>query len=444
MTGAARVTGWRALARNDTVRALVVVAILLALIIILPRWSLFSPIFRTTQLTNLAALSIIALGLNLLTGFNGQISLGHSGIALAGAYAMGISMTVGIAGVEFHPILAVLFAGAVGAVIGVLIGIPALRLAGPYLAIATLALAIAMPIILKWNQIADVTGGATGIQLGVDPNPPGFLADLVGGSEAEREARWRFYIVAFPAVSLGLIAWTLIRTRIGRAWVAIRDSEVGAQQMGVNVALYKTLAFAISATYAALGGALLTFANLSFISPESFTLIDSIAYLTAIVIGGLATIPGAVLGSAFLTFQEEIIDWLLAEDWTFAAGSHHLFAFPSPLSYILGLIQNRWEFSPLPSPEPATNVQDLRLAVYGTILILVMIFMPYGFWGFMRRLASWKPATEVSRYRAAGGLAGYLGQRLVRPLADRLRFNRGTWRRPGDAQVPTPRSDDKQ
>ena len=112
---------------NDAVRAVVTITALTAFIYILPHWSLFSPIFRITQLTNLAGLAIIAIGLNLLTGYNGQISLGHSGIALAGAYAMGIAITIGIAGVELHPILAVIFAGAVGAAIGVVIGIPALR-----------------------------------------------------------------------------------------------------------------------------------------------------------------------------------------------------------------------------------------------------------------------------------------------------------------------------
>lgn len=416
------------LRRNDTFKALVMIALLLALIVILPRWSLFSPIFRTTQLTNMAALSIIAIGLNLLTGYNGQISLGHSGIALAGAYAMGISITIGVAGVEFHPIIAVLFAGAVGAFIGVLIGVPALRLTGPYLAIATLALAIAMPIILKWQQIDEVTGGATGIQLGVDPTAPGFLEGLVGGTEAERIARWRFYIIAFPALIMGVIAWNLARTRIGRAWVAIRDSEIGAQQMGINVGFYKTLAFAISAAYAAIGGALLTYSNLSFISPESFSLFDSIAYLIAIVVGGLATIPGAVLGAAFITFQEEIIDWLLADDWTFAVGSNMLFAVPSPLSYAFGLIQNKWEWDfPLVTPQPADRAQDLRGAVYGLVLIVVMIFMPFGFWGFFRRLGSWRPWNEYGRIRSAGGLSGYLQQRFRNPLLDRLGFNKGTW-----------------
>lgn len=416
------------LRRNDTVRAVVTIAALIALILILPRWSLFSPLFRTTQLTNMAALSIIAIGLNLLTGYNGQISLGHSGIALAGAYAMGISMTIGVAGVQFHPIIAILFAGAVGAFIGILIGVPALRLTGPYLAIATLALAIAMPIILKWNQIAEVTGGATGIQLGVDPTAPGFLEDLVGGTEAERVARWRFYIIAFPALMMGLIAWNLTRTRIGRAWVAIRDSEIGAQQMGINVGFYKTLAFSISAAYAAIGGALLTYSNLSFISPESFSLFDSIAYLIAIVVGGLASIPGAVLGAAFITFQDEIIDWLLADDWTFAAGSHQLFRFPSPLSYAFGLIQNKWEFgSPLITPRPADGVQDLRGAVYGLVLVVVIIFMPFGFWGFFRRLGAWRPWDDWRRMRTSGGLSGYLQQRMRNPLLDRLTGNKGTW-----------------
>ncbi|MEX2238551.1 MAG: branched-chain amino acid ABC transporter permease [Dehalococcoidia bacterium] len=416
------------LRRNDAVRAAVMLVLLAALIFILPRWSLFSPNFRLTQLTNLAGLAIIAMGLNLLTGYNGQISLGHSGIALAGAYAMGVAMTIGVAGVEFHPILAVLFAGAVGATIGVLIGVPALRLTGPYLAIATLALALAMPIILKWNQIAEVTGGATGIQLGVDPRPPSFLEDIVGGGDL-MEARWAFYIVAFPALFMGILAWNLTRTRIGRAWIAIRDSEIGAQQMGINVGFYKTLAFSISAMYAAIGGALITYANLSFISPESFTLVDSIAYLTAIVVGGLATIPGAVLGAAFITFQEEIIDWVLADDWTFAVGSHLLFSLPSPLTYALGILQNRWEWGFPPDPEPATNVQDLRLPVYGVILILVMTFLPYGFWGLFKRIANWRPWRDIG---TAGGVGPYFNQRLRQPLLDRLRPSRGTW----TAQTP--------
>ncbi|HET9199552.1 MAG TPA: branched-chain amino acid ABC transporter permease [Dehalococcoidia bacterium] len=422
----------RRLHRNDTVRAIVTIVGLAIFIYILPQWSLFSPIFRITQLTNLAGLAIIAIGLNLLTGYNGQISLGHSGIALAGAYAMGIAITIGIAGVELHPILAVLFAGAVGAAIGILIGIPALRLTGPYLAIATLALAIAMPIILKWNQISDVTGGATGIQLGINSLPPEFLEDFVGGTPEEQAARWRYYVVAFPALIMGIIAWNLTRTRIGRAWVAIRDSEVGAQQMGINVGFYKTLAFSISSAYAAIGGALITYSNLSFISPESFTLLDSIAYLTAIVVGGLATVPGAALGAAFITFQEEIIDWTLADEWTFAIGSHMLFAIPSPLSYIFGLIQNEWRWEPWPNPEPAGNIQDLRLPIYGLILILVMTFMPYGFWGFFKRIAGWRPWKEYGRYRESGSAGAYFDQRLRQPVLDRLGRNRGTW----SAQTP--------
>jgi branched-chain amino acid transport system permease protein len=427
MSKAGATSTFERLRRNDTVRAAVTITALIVLIIVLPRWSLFSPVFRTTQLTSLAALVIIATGLNLLTGYNGQISLGHSGIALAGAYALGISLTIGVAGIQFHPIIAVLFAGAVGAAIGIAIGIPALRLSGPYLAIATLALAIAMPIILKWAQIEEVTGGATGIQLGVDPAPPSeFWADLVGGNEQEQVARWRYYIIAFPALIMGIIAWTLTRTRIGRAWVAIRDSEVAAEQMGINIALYKTLAFSISAFYAAIGGALLTYANLSSVAPETFTLTDSISYITAIVIGGLASIPGALLGAAFVTFQDEIVEWLLAPDWTIAVGSHQIFDFPSPLSYLLGLIQNRWVFDPFPEPNAATNVDSLELAVYGLVLILVMIFMPFGFWGFFRRAANWRPWREYGRYRDTGSMSMYLNQRFTQPLLSRLGRGTGT------------------
>jgi ABC-type branched-subunit amino acid transport system permease subunit len=202
--------------------------------------------------------------------------------------------------------------------------------------------------------------------------------------------------------------------------------------MGINVGFYKTLAFSISSAYAAIGGALITYSNLSFISPESFTLLDSIAYLTAIVVGGLATVPGAALGAAFITFQEEIIDWSLADEWTFAVGSHMLFAIPSPLSYIFGLIQNEWTWEPWPNPEPAGNIQDLRLPMYGLILILVMTFMPYGFWGFFKKVAGWRPWNEYGRYRESGSAGAYFDQRLRQPVLDRLGRNRGTW----SAQTP--------
>jgi branched-chain amino acid transport system permease protein len=289
------------------------------------------------QMTTFAVWLVVLMGLNLLTGYSGQISLGHGALVACGAYIFAILLdnTATPVGV------AVLVGGLGTAVIGFGIGIPALRLSGPYLAIATLALIVSMPQLLKLDAISDWTGGATGIDLPL-VRAPGAVDGLMD------DRQWLYYTVMTPAVIMTVLAWNITRSRIGRAFVALRDSEVGAQQMGVNIALYKTLAFALSALYAGIGGALFAYSQ-DFVSPDSFSVFQSITFLVAVVIGGLGSILGAILAAAFFTFQTGVITRLT---------------------------------------EVIPAVDKLRWAVYGVVLIIVMIFLPTGAAGLVRQVAS--------------------------------------------------------
>ena len=184
--------------------------------------------YRTFQFTTLAIFAVTVLGLNMLTGYTGQISLGHAAFVLVGATVAAMLITGHVGGVNVHPIPAVLVGGLVAAAVGVLVGVPALRLAGPYLAVVTLGLTIAMPIILKSKYLDDYTAGAHGILL-KKPTPPGVIGDYLFPAE------WQYYIALLPAVLMVLMAWNILRSRVGRAFIALRDSEAGAQMAGVNV-----------------------------------------------------------------------------------------------------------------------------------------------------------------------------------------------------------------
>jgi len=314
----------------------------------------------------------IVVGLNLLSGYNGQVSLGHAAFVLLGGYVLGIGITTGFAGVVLPPALAVLAAGMLAAAIGVAVGIPALRLSGPYLAIATLALILIAPTILKHDLLSGVTGGAQGLAY-ARPEAPEVFQGLT------TSAQWRYYIVSLPRAFLLLIAWNLVDSRIGRALTAIRDNELAAAQMGINVPFFKVATFSVSAGYAGVGGALLSYARLGFISADSFTLIDSVGYLTGVVLGGLASIPGSILGGLFLSYQMEIIDFLTRSTWNLG-----LLDVPSPLAYFLGLVLEG-KLGAVSHPE------DLRWGVYGLALIAVTILMPRGFWGAIQALARLRP-----------------------------------------------------
>ena len=242
--------------------------------------------FRLFQFTQVFIYAIALLGLNILTGFNGQISLGHGAFYALGAYTTAIMIDRwNIAYGWTIPV-----AGLLCLVIGFLFGIPALRLEGLYLALATFALALAIPQILKYFEYW--TGGSQGIVLSKPKAPFGLRLN---------PDQWLYFVTLGVLLVLFILAANLLSRRTGRAIVAIRDNPLAAQAMGVNNALYKSLTFGVSAAYTGVAGALSAVA-IAFVAPDTFNVFLSITFLVGIVIGGLASISGAVFGALFIQF----------------------------------------------------------------------------------------------------------------------------------------------
>jgi branched-chain amino acid transport system permease protein len=277
-----------------TRRDLIVLAVLIAAACVLP--FLLSG-YRTFQMTLVMIYAIALLGLNILTGYNGQISLGHGAFYAIGAYTTAI--LIDQAGMPYWATLPI--AGAVCLLVGFLFGLPALRLEGLYLALATFALGVSMPQLLKYHHVEKWTGGVQGIVI-PKPDPPAFLKQA--GMTADQ---WLYFFALAVALVMFLIGWNLLRGRVGRSLVAIRDHHMAAEVMGVNTALYKSLAFGVSAMYTGIAGALGAIA-VQFVAPDSFNIFLSITFLVGIVIGGLASIPGAVFGAFFIQFVPNIAD----------------------------------------------------------------------------------------------------------------------------------------
>jgi branched-chain amino acid transport system permease protein len=236
----------------------------------------------------------VLLGLNILTGYNGQISLGHGAFYAIGAYCAAILMEH--AGWPYWATLPA--AGVICFVFGFLFGLPALRLRGHYLALATFALAVSMPQILKYKHIEQWTGGVQGIVI-IKPEPP-------LGLQITPDQWLYLFTLAIMAVMF-VIGWNLLRGRVGRALVAIRDHPIAAEAMGVNGALYKTLTFGVSALFTGVAGALGAIV-IQFVAPDSFTAGLSINFLIGIVIGGIASISGAFYGALFIQFVPNFAD----------------------------------------------------------------------------------------------------------------------------------------
>jgi branched-chain amino acid transport system permease protein len=251
--------------------------------------------FRLFQFTQVFIYAIALLGLNILTGFNGQISLGHGAFYAVGAYTTAIMIDRW--SVPF--LLTLPVAGLLCLVVGFLFGIPALRLEGLYLALATFALALAVPQILKYFE--HWTGGSQGIVLS-KPDPPVFLgrADAPLGLKLTPD-QWLYFVTLAVLVVLFVVAANLLAGRTGRALVAIRDNAIAAHAMGVNNALYKSLTFGVSAAYTGVAGALSAGA-VAYVAPDTFNVFLSITFLVGIVIGGLASIAGALFGAFFIQF----------------------------------------------------------------------------------------------------------------------------------------------
>ena len=258
-------------------------AVLIAVAVVLP-FTLSN--YHVFELTQVMIYAIAVLGLNILTGYNGQISLGHGGFFAAGAYIAAILMhRYGV------PYWATLPAAAlVCFALGVLFGLPALRFEGPYLALVTLAMAVAIPQLLKYFDA--VTGGNQGIVL-VKPLPPPWLG-------LDRD-RWLYFFALVVLLLAMRVAANLLNGRTGRAFVAIRDHPIAAAAMGINTARFKTLAFGVSTLFTGIAGALAAIV-IGFVAPESFSLFLSLSFLVGSAVGGIATIGGAIVGGFFIEF----------------------------------------------------------------------------------------------------------------------------------------------
>ena len=272
-------------------RQLIFLGVLLAAACVLP---FVVSNYRTFQFTLVLVYAIALLGLNILTGYNGQISLGHGAFYALGAYCA--AMLMDRAGAPYWATVPV--AGAVCLAAGFLFGLPALRLEGLYLALATFALGVAMPQLLKFHALEKWTGGVQGIVIAKPPAPFGLPLN---------PDQWLYFFTLAITALMFILGWNLVRGRVGRALVAIRDQHIAAEAMGIHNALYKSLAFGVSAMYTGVAGALGAIA-VQFVAPDSFNIFLSIVFLVGIVVGGLASIPGALYGALFIQFVPNIAD----------------------------------------------------------------------------------------------------------------------------------------
>jgi len=274
-----------------TRRASIAVTVLVAIACVLP---FVVSNYRTFQLTLVLVYAIALLGLNILTGYNGQISLGHGAFYAIGAYTAAVLMDQ--LGAPYWATIPA--AGAVCLVAGFLFGLPALRLEGLYLALATFALGVSMPQLLKYHHLEKWTGGVQGIVI-AKPEPPFGLPI--------NPDQWLYLFTLAVAVVMFVLGWNLLRGRVGRALIAIRDQHIAAEAMGINSALYKSLAFGVSAMYTGIAGALGAIA-VQYVAPDSFTIFLSLVFLVGIVVGGLASISGALYGALFIQFVPNVAD----------------------------------------------------------------------------------------------------------------------------------------
>ena len=275
------------------------------------------PILANEYFLNLACIIAIscisAIGLNILIGYTGQISIGHAAFMMVGAYTAAILNTR--YGVSF--LLCMPAAGIMAALVGSFFGTPSLRVKGLYLAIATLA----AQFIIEWvvNHWTWVSGGAFS---SIYVNPPDLFGWTPATKDAEAILRYKYYIIFVFLAMAVVFALNLFRSPVGRAFVAIRDQDVAAEIIGINIFRYKITAFAISSFYAGVGGALYCFFY-EVANYESFTLIISIDYLAMVIIGGLGSVLGAIYGAIFISLLPIVLD--IVGNWvgdTFLGGAN--------------------------------------------------------------------------------------------------------------------------
>ena len=297
---------------------------------------LFVAEYWLAQLTFALIYAIVSLGLMLLAGFTGQFSLGHAAFLGVGAYTQAV-----LTGMGWPFMLSLACAAGLSAAVGVVVGLPALRVKGIYLGMATLSFGfIVEEVFARWES---VTGGNAGKHL-VPPEIWGF----------KFESTESFYFLCLViAVVCTLAILNLLRSPTGRAFVAIRDSEISAQSMGIHLAHYKTLSFSLSAAFAGIGGALYAH-KLQFISPDQFSILQSIDLLLMIVIGGLGSVHGAFLGAIFIISMPQVIS--LSKDWL---------------------------------PDAIGQAPGLQAVVYGVVLVAFVLFEPMGLYGRWLKMRTW-------------------------------------------------------
>jgi branched-chain amino acid transport system permease protein len=320
---------------------------LIASLIILP---FLIPNYYIYMANYMAINVIVTIGLNILVGYTGQISLGHAGFFGIGAYVTVLSMT----NLHIPFPLALVLAAMVAAFFGFILGLPALRLEGPYLAIATLGFGMAITqVIGRWQ----IFGGRMGLE---SPTLNLFSYKI----ESDRQLYFLIIPVAFLLV---LAARNLMKTRVGRAFIAIRDSDIAAETMGVNLVFYKTLAFAISAFYAGIAGGLFAFL-IGFINPSTFNFILSIYFLAFVIVGGLGSIFGSIMGGIVMTWLMLVLDKVQELPY---------------LGTVLLSFSERWM--------SVTGLPNIASIIFGLIIVLLVVFEPLGLYGFwIRTKIYWK------------------------------------------------------
>lgn len=300
---------------------------------------------------------IVSVGLNILVGSTGQISLGHAGFFAIGAYATVLLMTK----LQVPFFVAIFAAAFIAAFFGFILGLPALRLEGPYLTIATLAFGLAIMHVIGQ---AHLFGGRQGLiapelDLGIQQLGLSFVVDTVTG---------KYYLVLGFTILMVLFAINILKTKAGRAFVAIRDSDIAAEVIGINLTMYKTLSFAVSAFYAGIAGGLFAFV-LGFFDPFTFNLILSIIFIVMIVVGGLGSVMGSITGAALITYL-----------------MYDLFKNINEVPYLGSLLVTFSE-----RYMTITGMDNLNYVALGLVMIGIMLFEPLGIFGAWIRIKKyWK------------------------------------------------------
>jgi branched-chain amino acid transport system permease protein len=342
--------------------------VLLALLLVAP-FVLSSYIM--SQLVFVCIYATVGVGLMILSGFTGQASLGHAAFLAIGAYFTAVAQKHGVPLVLYLPL-----AGVFTGIAGYLVGLPALRLHGIYLAIATLAFAfIVEEIIARWES---VTHGNEGLML-----PPPSVFGVKLGTEGF------YYLCLLVTVLVILAAINIIRSSTGRSFMAIRDSETAARSMGIDTARYKTTAFALSAGITGIAGALYAH-KMSFISPEMFSLAVSIDFVMIIIIGGLVSLRGAVFGAIFMIMADPLLIILKDKVPVWSEAMMHGLFLPETVTRTVqtGVLR-------------VVNAPGLKSLIFGIIIIVFIIYEPMGLDGRWQRVKAYFKQFPLARQRSA-------------------------------------------